>query len=266
VILWKSPRAQGRCGRCEPRTGRELLRIDPESLEVTGRVPVADHAGPLAAGPEGVWLVVRDEKDPAPSLAKVDPGTGEVVSEVPLTGLADYVIGLELADGSVWLGGWEDPPHAQGCARVIRVDPAANAIIQDFTVPGPVQPGGGGLRFEAGNGAVWVNCREQLEQLFAIGIDTETGQIGSPLELPHGVFWPIGASADGMWSAGFQAEERPLLLLLDPFTGEVRASVEPGTFFLESAVYDPKTDSIWIPDSNGSADSLLRIDVRSWLS
>jgi hypothetical protein len=208
-----------------------------------------------------VWLVVREEAQ-APSLARVDPGTGEFISELPLDGLADFVIGLELADGSVWLRGWEDPDHARGCARVIRVDPAANAIVQDLTVQGPVQSGGGGLRFEAGNGAVWVNCRERREQLFAVGIDTGTGEVGPPLALPHGVFWPIGASADGAWFAGFEAEERPLLLL-DPLTGEVLASVEPGTLFVESAVYDPATDTVWIPDSRDAADSLLRIDVSS---
>lgn len=239
----------------------ELLRINPTSLQITARVSVGDHAGPIAAGPEGVWLVVREEAQ-APSLARVDPGTGEFISELPLDGLADFVIGLELADGSVWLRGWEDPDHARGCARVIRIDPAANAIVQDLTVQGPVQSGGGGLRFASGDSAVWVNCREEREQLFAVGIDTETGQMGPPLTLPHGVFWPIGASADGAWFAGFEADERPLLVLLAPLTGEIRGTMEPETLFVESAVYDPATDTIWIPDSRGSADAVLRIDVR----
>lgn len=239
----------------------EVLRIEPESLEVTSRVPVAEHAGPLTAGPEGVWLVFRHE-DSAPSLARLDPGTGEVVSEVSLAGL-DYVIGLEIAQGSLWLRGWEDPSHARGCARLIRIDPGATAIVQDQIVPGPVQSGAGGLRFAAGNGSIWMNCRDQREQLFAIGIDAETGEVGTPLTLPRGVFWPVGASADGMWSAGFEAEERPLLVLLDPVDGKVLASVEPGTLSVESAVYDPATDSIWIPSSRGAADSLLRIDARS---
>ncbi len=238
----------------------ELLRIDPRTLEVTSRLPVADHLGSLTAGTEGVWLVLSDEDSP-PSLARLDPESGEVVSEVPLPGL-DHVIGLELVQGSVWLRGREDPSQARGCARVIRVHPAANAIVQDLTIPGPVQAGAGGLRFASGNGAVWVNCREQREQLFAVGIDAETGEVGPPLTLPHGVFWPIGASVDGVWFAGFDTSDRPLLVLLDPLSGEVIASVEIGTLSVESAVYDPATDTIWVPDSRGTADSLLRIDVR----
>ncbi len=237
----------------------ELLRIDPRTLEVTSRLPVADHVGSLTAGTEGVWLILRNEDSP-PSLARLDPESGEVVSEVPLAGL-DHVIGLELARGSVWLRGWEDPSRARGCARVMRVDPAANAIVQDLTIQGPVQAGAGGLRFASGSGAVWVNCREQREQLFAVGTDAD-GEVGPPLTLPHGVFWPIGASVDGVWFAGFDTSDRPLLGLLDPLSGEVIASVEIGTLSVESAVYHPATDSIWVPDSRGTADSLLRIDVR----
>jgi hypothetical protein len=245
----------------------EVLRIDPTSLEITARVAVGEFAGPVTAGPEGVWVVVRDRAKSPPSLTRIDPPTGEVLSTVPLGGI-DGVIDVELAGSSVWVRGWEGPDRARGCARVIRVDPGTVSVVQDLVVEGPVQPGPGGLRFAGGQGTLWVNCRERRaetfaqEQLFAVGIDAGTGTAGSALSLPAGVFWPIGASPDGVWFGGFEADERPLLVLLDPGTHAVRASIDPGIGGVESAMYDPATESIWVPESRGGAGALLRIDLR----
>ncbi len=245
----------------------ELLRFDPTSLKVTARVPVGEFAGPLVAGPEGVWVVVRDRAKGPSSLARIDPPTGEVLSTIPL-GEIDGVIGVELAGGSVWVRGWEGRDRARGCARVIRVDPGTDSLVQEPVIEGPVQPGPGGLRLAAGQGTLWVNCRERRaetfaqEQLFAVGIDARTGTAGPALPLPAGVFWPIGASPHGVWFAGFEADARPLLALLDPDTGAVRASIDPGPVGVESTVYDPSTETVWVPESRGAAGALLRIDLR----
>ena len=236
----------------------DLLRIDPSSLEVTGRAAFAGHLGPLVAGPEGVWVVVRPGRG-SPSLVRVDPVTVEPVAEVPLGGMAGNVIGLELADGSVWVRGWEDPERAQGCARVLRVDPASRTVVQDLTIEGPVQAGPGGLRIASGTSAVWVNCRQGSNRLFVVRIGI--GGAGGPIGLPKGVFWSIGAGAEGMWAAGFGAGEEPVLLLVDSSNGDVRGSIGLPGGATESAVYDSASGTVWIPDSRGAADSLMRIDT-----
>ena len=75
---------------------RELVRIDPETRRVTGRIPVG--AGPLdvAVGAGSVWVTNRDDK----TITRIDPATNKVLQKIRLAA-APY--GVRVAQGRVWV-------------------------------------------------------------------------------------------------------------------------------------------------------------------
>lgn len=60
---------------------RELVRLDPSSLEITARYPLDAHPTYLAAGPAGLYVATEGGADPAAQVVlRVDPTTGTVVA------------------------------------------------------------------------------------------------------------------------------------------------------------------------------------------
>jgi hypothetical protein len=109
--------------------GRDLLRVDPRTAEVTARLPVPTGTAQVAApgGAAGVWAVCcgADRTLGRPRLTRVDPDGNRVVATIPLPGPADAV-------GAGPGGEWVRSPGGP----VWRVDPARKRLAATVEVPG----------------------------------------------------------------------------------------------------------------------------------
>ena len=75
---------------------RELVRIDPETLEVSARIPIGNGPLDVAVGAGSVWVTNREDG----TLLRIDPSSNEVVSTIQL-GLAPH--GVVVSDDAVWV-------------------------------------------------------------------------------------------------------------------------------------------------------------------
>jgi len=126
-------------GDCdEPRS---LVRIDPKTMQVTGRVDVPfPDEGSVAAGEGALWMVGDGEGCTGCLLYRIDPETLEITDtyEIPAGSFA-----ARAAFGVVWV-------TVPGADVVLRIDPETGEIDQEIAT-------GNGPRFLAvGEGAVWV--------------------------------------------------------------------------------------------------------------
>jgi hypothetical protein len=87
-----------------------LLRIDPATNAVEEWTTGLEAPGQVVVGDEALWVTLYGEHqmeapDGAPTLARVDPTSGEVTAEVDAgTSLGD-ASGIAAGDGCVWLRG-----------------------------------------------------------------------------------------------------------------------------------------------------------------
>ena len=109
--------------------GSEVMRVDAQNGNVTGRFTVAGQGPGIAYGAGSLWLA-RGQ-----SVARVDPKSGRVLRRITL---ADAVNWLAYADGAVWAA-------SGGSGVVVRIDPVENRItatqrlrgwLSDLTVGG----------------------------------------------------------------------------------------------------------------------------------
>ena len=144
----------------------ELVRIDPETLEVAARVQVGD--GPSDIVEDGDTLLVVCHRDH--TLWRVDPATDTAarLSELP----GDTPERLVLAEGSLWATG-------RG-TDLLRVDPATGKTQETIEI------GTGGIDLVATDGAIWVAVAQPeadrqglpvLERL--VSVDPASGELGT---------------------------------------------------------------------------------------
>ena len=105
--------------------GGELLRVEPRTRRVTGRLPV-DGEVSIAAGAGAVWALQqgapRSGSEFHGPLLRIDPNTNRVTAQVPLRtpGGKPFAAFEVLADrGHIWVGG---PGGA------LRIDPDTNRV------------------------------------------------------------------------------------------------------------------------------------------
>lgn len=164
-------------------TGTDLVRIDPETGEITATIPVgkARAQGRLATAFDRVWVLTGDGStlvgiDPetqAPAVTVVlgtrgtDVGAGEaglwVVSKVdnevlrvdPVAGEVQVRVTDVVAPSSVsvtdvvWVGSGQ---------RTVRLDPASGAVAASSDIA----PGSGGTVATDGEGGVWVRSADRF--------------------------------------------------------------------------------------------------------
>jgi sugar lactone lactonase YvrE len=81
-------------------TGR-VLRVDPASGRVTGRIAVPGHPQAIAAGPSGVWVASPGLGEKAQSVVtRIDPHSARVVDRLPVSG---HVDAIAVGAGGVWV-------------------------------------------------------------------------------------------------------------------------------------------------------------------
>jgi virginiamycin B lyase len=122
-----------------------VARIDPKTLRVTNRYPVAAGASAVRAGLGGVWISYFAEN----SVVRLDPSTGKTVATIPVaSGPRFFDVGV----GAVWV-------MAQSAGALCRIDPAGNHQI-GCTVIDPAGVEGGDLT--VGAGYIWFRGTQEL--------------------------------------------------------------------------------------------------------
>jgi DNA-binding SARP family transcriptional activator/streptogramin lyase len=179
-----------------------VVRIDPDTLEVTDVVPVGDEPDMVIVAGGFVWVthhilrdvntgVLRDAGDR--TLTRVDPDTGEV--EVVGGGLAPCGLTAD-PSGDVWVANC----FAAGLsANVVRVDARTLDFEATWTVPPAATPGDGFYRGIAyGGGSLWVTGvagGDDSETYTLTEVDPQTGKKRS-VELDE-------PATDLAWSEGY---------------------------------------------------------------
>ncbi|MGH9278849.1 MAG: hypothetical protein ACRD12_12195 [Acidimicrobiales bacterium] len=126
---------------------RTLLRVDPGSKSITGRIDVADGAQQVAVGEGGVWISGRS------AVSRVDPATARVTARLEVGSPR----GLAAGKGAVWVANGQDD------GTLSRIDPKSMRVSATIKVPAhpeetlpiPQDPGDVAI----GEGGVWVTDR-----------------------------------------------------------------------------------------------------------
>jgi streptogramin lyase len=260
----------------------ELLRIDPDSRRVIGRLPVAGELA-LGAGAGSLWALQEGSRggfDLHGPLLRIDPGTNRVIARIPLrTPNGDPFAGYEVLDGrdEVWVA---------GTGGALRIDPRTNRVTQAVAAPDQLVS----THFALLDGGLWAITEDGR----LLSFDTRTGKplsdarLGLPeaADLSSGprdallaatpselarvepytgrVLWRtrLGQSVDvwtkagGMIWARSTGPGRDRLTALDPDTGRVLTRVELEDFGgVGIAAID---DELWLTTTGGNAVILRR--------
>ena len=229
------------------RDGRRVLRLDPATTEVVGRVGAGDELGSergcgIAVGGGAVWvttisgqvarlnpetnrvarlIAVEDAACIAagargiwvssPNLGvvtRIDPATNEVVAEIPVDGFPE---GIATGFGSVWVANADPPEGAAG--TVSRINPQTDEVAVTIDVPNGPQ------YVATGAGSVWASSNNGR----IVRIDPKANELdGRPIAIAEagatnvtvggGAVWAIVIQSDGAAGAAIE---------IDPATGDV---------------------------------------------
>jgi hypothetical protein len=129
-----------------------VLRIDPESEEVTEHATGLDHPFTIVAGPDSLWatLLGSEELTPGqPTVVRIDPADGSAVTEIATGAASLGKGGLWATDDAVWV-------RAPDNQFLTRIDPATNEVVE--TITGPTGTGDVTVAF----GSVWITSGNAL--------------------------------------------------------------------------------------------------------
>jgi len=114
-----------------------LTRVDPTTNAVHETIPVGPQPRFLTVGEGSVWTLNQGDG----SISRVDMRTNRVVATIP-AGLSGAGGEIAAGDGSIWATVLTIP--------LTRIDPATNAVVQQFV-------GAGGDSVRVGHGSVWLS-------------------------------------------------------------------------------------------------------------
>ncbi len=199
------------------------MRLDPSvgSRKAISLAPYAEEfpdtaVNPVAVGAGSVW-VGRS----AGGLARIDSGSGRVVSRIPV---GNSPSGIDTGFGAVWIS--DDIDN-----EVIRIDPRSAGAVTAATPVGQ-RP----VAIAAGEGAVWVaNVGDDTVSR----IDPETSAVTTTIAVPAR---PTGIAAGGgaVWVASSAAGT---VSRINPETNEVDESIPVGEAPQGVAIADGR---VWV--------------------
>jgi streptogramin lyase len=196
----------------------DVIRVDPASGKVLGRVTVGARVFNLAAAPGAVWAV-----DNALSTAvRVDTKTGKVSARVPV-GFQPYDI--EWGFGSAWVAN-------AGDGTVWRI--TGGKVVKKIKIG--VEPNG----LTAYRGALWVSDHTLGK---VVRIDPTTNKITGTVKLP-GADW-ITALGDSI----YVSQETNVVSRVSVATLKVTGVVKVGRNPLGSTIVGGK---LWVPCIDGN--------------
>lgn len=122
----------------------DLVRVDPQTGEVTARVSGVPHQKGLPKVGEGsVWLPV------AGKVLRIDPKTAKIVATIPTHGGLGSLGAIAIGAGALWVLEqsllW---PNSENL--LYRIDPSSNQVTKTIHI------GSGAVALAVGEGAVWV--------------------------------------------------------------------------------------------------------------
>ncbi len=241
--------------------------VFPETQELGDRALAAiDLPGAvcdLAASDTSIWVTITDER----LLLEIDAATHQVIQEIPL---GDDACTVAWADGSVWLGMYQDLIQ-----HIDRLDPATGEVIGtiEFRLASSI------FAMDAGPGGLWVLNRQRME---VYRVDTATTEIAETFDVGYGAsdmevtdeaIWitsdveggiqrihpatgdsavapvdvPMGVAVDerGLWA---YIPVHHQLTLIDPMTFEQIAA-----YRFENETGEPETaaGAVWMPTTDG---------------
>lgn len=206
----------------------EVLRISPDTGEVTARVPFGTALTDIAAARSGVWAVTAVDR----KLMRIDLSTNE--PRTVLTVGDEAVRRVAAAGDEVWLGGTGTD------GKVARVDPVRGRIVAAV-------PTGGRLDdLAVGDGAVWV---AQKSPARLVRVDVESAKVVAAVSLPTPPA-SIAVGEGAVWACGEGALHR-----IDPATNTIAASVALGG---PGSMLATGEGGVWVSDP--VAGTVVRVD------
>ena len=128
-----------------------VLRIDPETEEVTEHATGLERPFTIVAGPDSLWVTLFGSEDLAPdeaTVVRIDPDDGSAVTGIATGAASLGKGGLWATDEDVWVRAPD--------TFLTRIDPATNEVVE--TISGP--PGTGDVTVAFGS--VWITAGNAL--------------------------------------------------------------------------------------------------------
>ena len=114
-----------------------VARVDPHTNLVAETIPVGKSPRFIAVGGGAVWTLNQGDG----SVSRIDPKTNKVAATIEV-GVPGPGGEIAYGEGSVWVTSFEFP--------LSRIDPARNAVVQQFAGPG-------GDAVRVGLGSIWLS-------------------------------------------------------------------------------------------------------------
>jgi TolB protein len=227
-----------------------VVRVDPSTNEIVATVPVGT-VGNVAIGSDAVWTIDSIDR-PQDSVIRIDPATNQVIETIPI---GPNAFDIAVDGSSVWVTRDLDGRGRSG--EVIRIDPATNEVVARIPVDGRIRD------VVVGEGGVWVvDSTSTLRRGPAlVHIDPETNEVVATIPglaslnvaTGGGLVWIQGWLSTIDPSVGTGSEDRPVVLRIDPATGQFVGDPIPMAFFHPFAVWE---GSIWFVGEDGAVARL----------
>jgi streptogramin lyase len=180
-----------------------LWRIWPAGPRVEGVAQLGWRARAIAVAGQSLWVLREGGQ-----LARLDPSTGEVVSETKVPGGARRMIAT---DGALWL-------TCKRGRRVVRVDCESGLPDADIAFPRRA------VSLAVAGERLFIGCAKRLSPRLGwlYEIDRESPSLGPAIELPDQPR-AIAAGLGGIWLACSHSRRKGTIERLDPRTGKLES-------------------------------------------
>ena len=225
----------------------ELVRVDPDALQVVARIPAGLGPKGILATADGVW--VADTHDG--KVLRVDPATNTVVARITVgpsgnSGPNWLAIGL----GSIWV-------NIPNNSTVVRIDPVTNAIQATIPIAPPVVPCGG---FDFEPTVVWVTSCGGGSRM--AGVDPATNTVTGTRDLGTGRGNPFMINGAAWFNVDTGDTASGMLQRIDAATNSVDRVLIPGEGFRGGGNMLVSAGSLWLVDDRNSA--VLRLPLAAF--
>jgi streptogramin lyase len=129
-----------------------ILRVDPDSEEVTQQATELARPQTIVTGPDSLWVTLYggEDIDPAlPTVLRIDPGDGAVLAEVATGAASEDLGGIWATEDAVWVRAPQQ--------FLTRIDPSTNEVVE--VIEGPTGAGDVTVAF----GSVWATSGHALD-------------------------------------------------------------------------------------------------------
>jgi YVTN family beta-propeller protein len=229
-----------------------VSRVDPHTNLVVETIPVGKAPRFIASGEGAVWTLNQGDG----TVSRIDPKTNTVAATIDV-GVPGTGGDIAAGEGSVWVTSFGYP--------LSRIDPATNAVVQQFV-------GSGGDAVRVGHGFVWLTdlrngvvWRIDPRRAEATLADEATEYRESDfLTRPRRLTVEGRRAGEGYWSPDgkrivFQSEREPgnpfyQIYVLDLTTGDTKR-ISPGIGKTTCAFFRPKSDEILFASTHADPKS-----------